>query len=104
VSVDLAGICARRAELLRELAELEAAIPAALAGLTAAKGPSADPDEVLDAKAAAVVVGRSLDWFGRHRAEYVSALVSRKGQRPRYSRRLLERCLTRANRSRTRTD
>lgn len=69
--------------------------------------PAHEPGEdgpPLDSKSAAKLIGRSEDWFGRHRAEFATALVSKKGQRPRYSRRLLERCLARNNRSQTRTD
>jgi hypothetical protein len=59
-------------------------------------------EDVLTPKEAADLLRRTLDWFGRHRGDYVSALVSRPGQRARYSRRLLERCLAKQNRAHTR--
>jgi hypothetical protein len=59
-------------------------------------------EEVLTSKEAADLLRRTPDWFGRHRGDYASALVSRPGQRARYSRWLLERCLAKQNRAHTR--
>lgn len=65
--------------------------------------PSQTEPDALTTAEAAKLMNRTKDWFGRHRADYVSALISREGERPRYSRRLLERQLELVNRSRTRS-
>ena len=46
-------------------------------------------DRVLDTKATASLIGRSVDWVNKHRYELRSALVSGPGTRPRYSQRQL---------------
>ena len=87
MSADLQRICARRAEILRELADLDLA----MAGAIEAREPPAEPDAVLSVPEAAAYMGEPVSTF-RRRPEYVKALVSRPTERRRrYSRAALDR-------------
>lgn len=84
---DLASLFARRAALLRELADLEERLGAALSD---ALRPEI-PDQVLDLEAAALFMGEPPQTF-RRRPEYLKACIRRPGERRlRYSRAELER-------------
>jgi hypothetical protein len=86
---DLGAICARRAELLRELAGLEEALASAVA---AAAQPAAR-DEILNLKQAAAYLGEP-ERTVQSRLEYRKALVSRPGEyRLRFSRAELDRII-----------
>lgn len=77
-------ICARRAALHRELAELDEELGRALASRDA-------DDAVLSLKKAARYMGEPTETF-RRRGEYLKARVSRDGERrARYSRAELDR-------------
>jgi len=87
MSAELAALHARKAALLRELAEVEEAFVAALE----AARPAAPADEVLTLGQAAALLGEP-ERTVRARLEYRKALVSRpREHRLRFSRRELER-------------
>jgi len=83
----LSRICARRAELLRELADLEAELGRALE-----EAVEPEPaDAVLSLPEASVYMGEPVSTF-RRRPDYLRALVSKPTERRRrYSRAELER-------------
>jgi len=84
---DLSRICARRAELLRELAGLEEELGRAF-GTIVCRSPA---DEALGVAEAARFMGEPVETF-RRRLDYRKALISKsKERRLRYSRAELER-------------
>jgi hypothetical protein len=84
---DLRHLYARKAELLRELADLEVQIPDAIVAATAPQ----PPDEVLGLDDAAKLMNEPAGTF-RQRPCYRRALVSGpRERRLRFSRRALER-------------
>lgn len=86
----------RLVELLAQLRTLETEAEVRLLRLSVAEGlRDQSGDEVLDTKATAALIGRSVDWVNRHRHELRSALVSETGARPRYSRQRLTKLLER---------
>jgi hypothetical protein len=88
VSSHLSRICARRAELLRELACLEEALGQAVAEALPTSPPS---DEALGLGEAAAFMGEPPETF-RRRLDYRKALLRRPGERRlRYSRAELDR-------------
>jgi hypothetical protein len=90
---DAPGIFARRAALLRELAELEEDLGRAVAEALSREAPSEVPrdDEGLGLVEAARFMGERPETF-RRRLDYRRALISRPGERRlRYSRMELER-------------
>jgi hypothetical protein len=85
---ELARICARRAELLRELAGLEEELGRAVAEALPSSPPN---DEALGLAKAAAFMGEPSETF-RRRLDYRKALVSMPGERRlRYSRAELDR-------------
>jgi hypothetical protein len=88
VTDDLLRLFARRAELLRELANLEDAVGGALAE---AMRPEPASDDALSLVDAAGFLGEPVETF-RRRLDYRKALLRRPGERRlRYSRAVLER-------------
>jgi len=82
---ELVRLCARRASLLRELADLEIELGRAF------EPGMEEPDAVLPLKEAAAFMGEPVSTF-RRRPEYCKALISRPTERRRrYSRAALER-------------
>lgn len=89
VGAEVFRLCSRRAELLRELAELEIQLGRAFE--SAARPPAEAADAVLLLPEAAAFMGECTSTF-RRRVEYAKALVSRPTERRRrYSRAALER-------------
>jgi chromatin segregation and condensation protein Rec8/ScpA/Scc1 (kleisin family) len=85
---ELARICSRRAELLRELAELEESLGRAVSETLC---PEPTVDETFSLAEAAALMGERPETF-RRRFEYRKALLTRPNERRlRYSRDALER-------------
>jgi hypothetical protein len=83
---EVLALCSRRAELLRELADLELELARALD----ARDRRPEPDSVLALHEAAALMGEPVSTF-RRRLEYRKALISRPTERRlRYSRAMLE--------------
>jgi hypothetical protein len=85
---EISRVCARRAELLRQLAELEESLGRALSESLEVPFLA---DDILSLQEAAAWMGEPPETF-RRRLEYRKALVSRPGERRhRYSRAELDR-------------
>lgn len=86
---DLSRIFARRAALLRELADLDVELGRVLEDRSRAT--PREPDAVLSLEEAALHMGEPVGTF-RRRGDYLKARVSRAGERRlRYSRAVLDR-------------
>jgi hypothetical protein len=91
MTADLSRLCHRRAELLRELAELEEQLGCAIAEALSPAAPA--EDKGLGLAEAAALMGEPKETF-RRRLEYRKALLTRpRERRLRYSRAALDQIM-----------